>query len=52
MEILLPDQTIVDDIVFWIDDLSDPKKEKTARQEGGAILGWWQAGDIVCGSYG
>jgi hypothetical protein len=33
MEILLPEQTTVDDIVFWTAEMSDPESEETARQE-------------------
>jgi hypothetical protein len=38
MEILLPEQTTVDDIVFSPVELIGPKNEKTARQQAGTIL--------------
>lgn len=52
MEILLPDQTTVDDIIFWTTELSNPENEKIARAEADANLNQWQAGDILCGSCG
>jgi hypothetical protein len=52
MEILLPEQTTVDDIIFWTVEMSDPGSEKTASLEIDAILSQRQAGDIVCGSCG
>jgi len=52
MEILLPEQTTVDDIVFWAAELIGPERERITRQQADAIFDQRQAGDIVCGSCG
>jgi len=52
MEILLPQQTTVEDIVFWTAELIGPERKKIARHQTDPILGQRQAGDIVCGSCG
>jgi hypothetical protein len=52
MEILLPQQTTVDDIVFWTTELICPERTKITRLQTDITLGQRQAGDIVCGSCG
>lgn len=52
MEILLPEQTTANEIVFWSAELIGPESKKITRQKGDAILGHRQAGNIVCGSCG
>ena len=52
MEILLPEQTTVNDIVFWTAELIDPEIQKTTRLQAGTVPDQRQAGDIVSGSCG
>jgi len=52
MEILLPQQTTVDDIVFWTAELIRPEKKKITRLQTDATLDQRQAGDILCGICG
>ena len=52
MDILLPQQTTVDDIVFWTAELIGSESKKITGQQAYAILSRGQAGDIVCGSCG
>jgi len=50
MGILLPEQTTVDDIVFWAAELIGPEKKRITRQQADAIPNYQQAEDTVCGS--
>ena len=52
MEILLLEQTTVDDIVFWTVPLIDPEKKKITGLQSDPLLGQRRAGDIVSGSCG
>jgi hypothetical protein len=52
MEILLPEQTTVGDIGFWVRRLSRKVSKITTRQQANTYLNVGQAGEIPCGSCG